>query len=693
MKLLKNLAALAGILFALALPARAVGNSAGAVVLVNSASAKYADFQHYLVPYLGNFGVPYTVLDIASNTVGPNLTNYALIIIGHAQLDTNHLYLDAAGQGNISLAVSNGVGLVNFDNVLATNNAPLYQFEQNIFGLGYTNSASGGTVQFPPTQPLSQMHYITSLHLTNETLALSNASAPTTLTVAGLTLPGGATAVATCGGRPLVVVAQYGQGRAVQWASYDWMSTAIQGPVNGLDDLVWRGFVWAARKPFVMRGMPNLATMRIDDVTGNENTTGPQPPAFWWIHQMTNAGFKPWLGLFTDDITYESVNWPADNRIADLSNLVSSGLVTASMHSFTATQTNFFYFNHATFTAWPDSKMSNNYVLGTQWLQSAGIPSSKVVIAHYGEMGANSFNGLTNWGVEFVMMELVPGTEAYSPPYALWLQAGPYRLYDTPQQAQSLLPFFYADWITVSNHPELNGKLFNCYTEVQNVSPMGEWAPTNGDIPGSIARGYQQLKRGFDSLTLGNIFTHEFHIDQSDGPPYGNFTTNNFAAVLSGITNAVAPYHPIYVTLDYACQYVRATRTSTPVSADYDPATGRISATFNGYTDLPLSVYAWTGADSSITNLVGTLPAFTGTTNVTVGSLPAPVQLLTPVVQNGSNVFTIIGQYNRSYAIESTPSIQSGWTSNLTVVLSNDPVVISLPAGTSNQFYRARLLP
>jgi len=34
---------------------------ADAVVLVNASSAEYADFQHYVQPYLDNLGIPYTV--------------------------------------------------------------------------------------------------------------------------------------------------------------------------------------------------------------------------------------------------------------------------------------------------------------------------------------------------------------------------------------------------------------------------------------------------------------------------------------------------------------------------------------------------------------------------------------------------------------------------------------------------------
>jgi hypothetical protein len=679
----------------LAAAPRLNANNAGAVVLVNSQSARYLDFTHFLQPYLGNFGVPCTVLDIASNAVGANLTNYALIIVGHAQLDTNGVYLTATAQSNLSWAVSNGVGLVSFDNALASNTTPLYQFEQDIFGLAYTNAVTSGSVMFPPTQAGSTMHYITALHLANETLVLSNANNTTTMTVAGLKLPTNDTAVATCGGAPFVVVAKYGQGRAVQWTSYDWMSSSVQGPLNGLDDLVWRGLVWAARKPFVLRGMPHLATMRIDDVTGDSTSGSGAPPPFWWVHYMTNAGFKPFLALFIDEISYASGGYPGDHRLNDLSNLVASGSVTASVHSFSENQmaaTNFFYFNHATESEYPDAEMAQNYQRGTAFLTNNGIASSTAVIAHFSEMGTNSFNGLTNWGVQYVMIEVVPGTVEYLAPYAPWLVAGPYRLYETPGQGQVNMPMFYADWLTVPNHPELNGKFFDCYTEIRNVGPDGEWAPGADSVAGSISRGYAMLKRGFDSMVLGNIFTHEFYIDPSGGLSVDTISTNDFAAMLQGITNEIASYNPIYVTMDYAFQYVRATRTSQLASADYNPVTGQITASLAGYTDLPITAYYYLGADNSITNIAGTVPVFSGSTNVTLGwSAQQPV-IMSPGAAGGNFTFTLVGPFAQSYSIDGSSNLQT-WLSLQTVTLTNGPVLLSVPANATNQFIRARLLP
>jgi len=653
------------------------------VVLVNSQSAAYPDFQHFIRPYLGNFGVPYTVVDISSNAFGPTLTNYALVIIGHAQLDTNNVYLTAPAQSNLTFAISNGTGLVNFDNVLAgVSNAPLYAFEQAIFGFGYTNSVPGASVVFPPTQPLSQMSYITSLHTTNQVLFLSNAVANSSMSVAGLRLQSNATAVATCGNAPFLVTVKYGQGRAVQWASYAWMSSTIQGPVNGLDDLVWRGMVWAARKPFVMRGFPNLVTLRVDDVAG----------PFAWVHMATNAGFKPYLSLFTGDISSYAASLN-DGRIADLSNLTATASVTASMHAFSMNTNEFFYFNHATESQWPDSVMASNYVLGTQWHQTNGIPISKVIALHYAEIGTNAFNGLTNWGVQFVLINVVPGTVEYVTPGAPWLVGAPYRLYETPQVADTDMPNYYADFLTVPGHPELNGKFFNAYCWIRNVGPngVGEWGPSDTDVSGSILRGYNTLKRSFDSMTLATLLTHEWYIVNPGNEAF-LFTSNHFQQILQGITNDLAPYNPVYVTLDYGCQYLRATRTSQLLTADLNPVTGQLSGSLSGSTDLPISVNVYTGADNSITNTPGTVPVFSGSTNVALAYFSVPAQLLGATLQNSNAVFTLVGACGCKYGIQASPDLQN-WSQVQTVALTNGPVVVSQPLSPASQFFRAQRLP
>ncbi len=592
-----------GLLLALAATPGAFGApvQADAVVLVNSHSARYLDFQHFIQPYLDNFGIPYTVQDIATDAPGPSIGNYAVIIIGHNQLDINKTYLNTTVQANLSLAVANGTGLVNFDSDLYTGTTPRYQFVQDIFGFTYGSGAAGSSVSLPATEPSSQMHYITARHPANDSVGLRGS-----LSVAGITVPAGATALATTGGRPLVAVKQYGQGRAVQWGGYGWMVSTVLGPVDGLDDVVWRGVVWAARKPFVMRGLPNFVTMRVDDAYG----------PFGWVHAANAVGFKPFIALFYLLVSEASA--------ADLRALTTSGNATASIHS-TDTGSAFFYFNHATEKPWSDSVQANNFTLGTQWHTSHGIPISKVCATHYSEIGVNAFAGLKAWGMEYVPIEVVPGTIEYATPGAPWLVGGPYRLYESTQPGQVNWPTYYADWLTVPGHPEFNGQFFNIYSEVRDVSGCAEWCPDN-DVAGSIDRATQMAKRALDSMVLTTIFSHELQY-------ISHVSAANWQAILQGLANNLASYNPSYVTLDYACQYVRATRTSRLLSSGYDPVSGQVTATLSGTTDLDTSVYVFVGADSSITSSFGNVPAFSGSVTDTVAVLsPRPVS---PAIVNG----------------------------------------------------------
>jgi hypothetical protein len=619
----------------------------GAVVLVNSQSAKYPDFQHFIQPYLGNFGVPYVVQDIATNPPSQDITNYAVIIIGHSQLDTNLTYLTPPAQSNLSWAVFNGAGLVNFDANLYNGSTGRYQFVQDIFGFTYGSNAVASGVSLPPTEPSLQMHYITARHPTNDSIVFRS-----NITMDGIIPPTGVKSLALAGGKPLVAVTQYGEGRALQWGSYGWMVSTVQGPVDGLDDLVWRGIVWAARKPFVMRGMPNLVTMRIDDVSG----------PLWWVHIANEVGLKPFLALFMNEVS--------EATASDLLGMVTNGNATASIHAFTAST--FFYFDNQHNTNYSDLVQSNNFYLGTQWHQSHGIPISKVCATHYSDIGPNAFGGLNNWGMEFVPIEVTPGTREYTLPYAPWLVGGPYRLYETPQIGRIAWPTYYADWLAVPGHPEFNGRFFNVYSEVRDAGSCNEWCPSNNDIPGSINRGTQILKRALDSMVMATLFSHEWYIHPTPCCSSTTFTTNSWRTVLQAITNNLAAYDPIYVTLDYASQYVRATRTSQLVAADYDPPSGMVRATFSGQTDTETTLYTYVGQGNSISNITGTLPVFSGTITSTVAMLPAklspPAILLQPANQTalagatvnfsteaiGTAPFSYQWQYNSSSLIGAT---------------------------------------
>jgi hypothetical protein len=139
-------------------------------------------------------------------------------------------------------------------------------------------------------------------------------------------------------------------------------------------------------------------------------------------------------------------------------------------------------------------------------------------------------------------------------------------------------------------------------------------------------------------MALTTIFTHENYI--------AAVSTANWQAILQGLASNLASYNPSYVTLDYACQYVRATRTSRLVASTCDSASGQVTAAFTGKTDMNTVVYIFVGADNSISSSFGTVPAFSGNYTNTVAALAMPLSLslvslavvapphfLTPLVQ------------------------------------------------------------
>jgi hypothetical protein len=210
---------------------------ADAVVIVNSASPSYLDFQHYIRPFLDHFGVPYTLLDIRDSPVTAAISDYALVVIGHRQLDLPHTYLDATEEGFISSAVNFGVGMVNFDNDLSADGvSPRYQFINDVFGFGYGGATSGSGVSFPS----GTLHYIAERHSPGEVISTGQMALP------GVTLPGGVTVVASTGAQPFIAVTSTGAGRAVQGAVMP--GCPQQCMARCTDWMTWCGAAWSGRR-------------------------------------------------------------------------------------------------------------------------------------------------------------------------------------------------------------------------------------------------------------------------------------------------------------------------------------------------------------------------------------------------------------------------------------------------------------
>jgi hypothetical protein len=561
-------------LLAPALMGRAEMN-AGAVVLVNSQATDYQDFPRLIEPYLVQFGVPYQVRDLAREGPSEDLGDCALVIIGHRSLDVPHQFLSPEREQRLLAAIRSGTGLVSFDGLLAAwsdrQAHPLYPFAQDIFGFTYrapeeaTSIAVGG----PST------HYITSQGPVPRTVTLKRP-----IMVAGA-IPGGAARVlARAGNQPLLVSARYGKGRGVLWTSYEWTKPDVKGKLYGLDDLVWRSLVWAARKPFLLRGMPRYLAMRVDDVSGFGLGSNRH---LGYVAAANRYGLKPWLGVFIDDLCEDP------EAVEALARFTRQGLATASVHA--RRWRSFFFLDEPLSTDnagrniagrdWPDEVMARNFAEAEKFFALHSIVKSKFVIPHFYEFGTNNFAGLKHWGAEFVSTVLEPG-QGYGSPM---LRAGPYLIHEPLRASSAPDPVFVADWFAVPGHPEFDGQFFNFVEEVRDVTGY-EWAPSGVPVEEAVRRGVVECQREFDSLLPAVLFTHESDHIQHLQP-------DDWNRILRGVMTGLEPYQPVPVTLDFLAQYLRALKTSKPLRTSYDLQSRRGLLELTGDSDMKTKFYVF----------------------------------------------------------------------------------------------------
>jgi type 1 glutamine amidotransferase len=239
-----------------------------AVVLINSQNTTGyntsvttpGEYQRTTERYLEHLQVPYDLVDVATQGP-PTLTSRQLIIAAHSGLS-----LSTAWRNAIATAVQGGVGLVNLD---SNTNIGLQSHIQTIFGATGSSAGTPGTsITVPAAVQIdgSSRHFIADLqqrfandpagdivyafHVDGSGLLQSVAS--TVLTGAG------GTVIARVGADPLIVATTYGTGRAVHFGTLNYLRADRFGFLMGVDDLFWRSLVWAARKPFVLRGNPRL---------------------------------------------------------------------------------------------------------------------------------------------------------------------------------------------------------------------------------------------------------------------------------------------------------------------------------------------------------------------------------------------------------------------------------------------------
>jgi hypothetical protein len=560
------------------------------LVLINSGTATISDAREIVLPYLEHFGIPYDLLDVMHAPLPPDLADRPLLVVAQRDFDGRGRRLGRAGRRTVHEAVEQGVGLVSFDATLL--------------------DEPGHVAPAPPAEAIvvsSASHPITARHAAGETLALVG-----TLHVPPMA--NGGDVLLQAGERPLLVVRSPAQGRIALWATPRWASTRVLGPLAGLDDLFWRSLVWAARKPFMLRGLPPLVTMRVDDVAGTGERWERSP--LFWAQDAARHGFKPWLGLFLGNL--------GEPALRELHAMLDDGSATAFPHAFgrpprgdngpwhyepplpvrSASYDEFIYFDHQRGEPWSDAEAARGLAAVDAWYDAHGrLPISHYAVAHWYEQGANTVAHMVDrWGVEFTGK--IQDVDAPLRDETPWLRLGPFRRHEQPGTClfeptlRGDRPVYYADFANFGGR-----RLFNCVTEIRDDAGY-EWAP-DSQVSASVGRGVRQLRRALDSMALAVLFTHETDFIHRIPPAAWD---EQLAQIATGISS----YRPRFVTLDEGARIVRATKTGRLTSLD----AARVS--LNGTADVATTVTVFDANDEALDGRLVDVPAFEDRVDVQV---------------------------------------------------------------------------
>jgi Viral BACON domain len=504
------------------------------VVLVNSSNttdyninpATPGTYQMGPERYLVHLQVPYRVIDVRT-TPAPDLSTVQLIVAGHARLS-----LGVDWQNAIETAVFNGTGFVNLDS--DPNIGQQLHIQKLFSATGSTVGGNQTSIVVPAAVQVggATPHYIAALqrhwagdpsgdliypyHGNGTVVIPSNATVLTTKT---------GVVVAELGTDPLILATTYGKGRAVDFTTYDYLHADRFGFVEGVDDLFWRSIVWAARKPFVLRGYPRSSAIQLDD---NEPGIMSRIPDLWnttLTGQTASDGTGgPWH--LQVNMQLSSLADSGGER-AQMISAIQSNLVHASPHGLNYGSGGDLYWNLTVPNT--DAQWQANVASTLQWKAGQGgsdtFPTfSRSMVAHYWDISSNS--GYEMWhslGLRYVTSPQAPGAYYFTVPKtpAQRIPLGPFRIYEQPPlysgDEEETFPFFFADDLSIGSVAGKPAQTFFAFAS-QVGTEAGRFSRPDAVFPSSqnsytVAQSLNQWEyymwRFWSGMAPVQIYTHD----------------------------------------------------------------------------------------------------------------------------------------------------------------------------------------
>ncbi|MGI5818536.1 MAG: hypothetical protein ACOX9R_10630 [Armatimonadota bacterium] len=484
------------------------GNRSVLVILDSRLGEERRSAEQTVFAALDHFGVAWEVLDGGDymGAIPEYVSPRALYVVAH---DGAAEWLKPETARQIADAVADGAGLVSFDRRAREWPEALRALLPADLG-----DARAGTLRFA-----DGADFITSGHAEGEELELD-------AEIAVLTLPADERwrpLVTDAEGRAVIAAGEAGEGRVVVFGTGERLyAEGVFGHVRGIDGLMWRSLVWAAAKPFPMRCVPPYVTARMDDCNG---TYG----AFAYVDVMNRFGISPNLGLFIDEMG--PTDWAAVKRLYD------SGGADFSMHAFRddffmarpnfkpwavlddkpdlsegGTKTVFegLSLDHETGLDLPDETVRRNFRRMDEAFERAGIRHSRVINAHYGEVGWRAVPHFLERGIDMpcnnsALGQLYGNQPVWRPrPYGIRGTTGRHGLIIDRYPAHPGLTFVSMSVSHMGSHMGLDilsGRVpFLAESETPKLAEAAE-------------AGIRNITIGLDSLAFGVLFTHEERIN------------------------------------------------------------------------------------------------------------------------------------------------------------------------------------
>jgi YD repeat-containing protein len=688
-------------------------------VLVNSSNTtgynitqgSPGEYQRYLERYLEHWQIPYRVIDTSTQAPPSNLGSVQLIVCGHSGLS-----LSSSWQQAILQAVQGGSGFVNFDadSAIGTN-----AHIQGIFGATGSSVGATATVIDVPSAVMpdgATPHYIAAMQIrfadttAGDLIYSFHKNSSNVQKVATPTILQGAqgTVVAKIGTSPLILATQTTGGRAVDFTTYDFMHPDRFGFMMGIDDLIWRSLVWAARKPFILRGYPRLWASQMDDqvsgwgqrlqalwdpsLTGTVNADGTGGP--WKIN--ANAQMVNMVGGGKD----------RTNAIAG----VNAGYLKICLHTNSGIAEGNFYWNAQSSSPLTDAQWQANLAYAQEVIQGQGgadtlPPLSKAMAPHYWNLSNNvGYDMWNTLGTRYITEIQMPGAYYnYGPPKpsSMRIMLKPFRIYELPPTGSNpneLYPIYYADNMTVGSTAGLPSVQFFSFatqllgSKFPDVDARWPNDPTGISVQESVDNFTEYTWRFWSGMAPVQIYNH-------DGGSFAASTTAETQQAITQISSFLNANGVVHVFMEDEGAYLRARTQSVLSTAQATPSTISLNFTGNA-TDMdgnpvPTNFYVYYGDTEGVQQQV---PGFNGpytytytitnseppaigvsNPNLIFSSLPgaSPISQSVTVSNTGSGTLTYTAQSSATWL---TATIGTGTMPDTLTVTVN-------PAGLASGVY------